>query len=364
MKILITGGGFSGITSSICKSLQSKENIEVTIVPLSLRILNLRWLFIVLIALESFLTYGIKFRKFFNRTWFSYYAKSLACDALVKKHTPDVVIQIGTNNLNFKREKENTVFSIFTDHVNLLSKKLPDYGFEIPEKQISHRWNRIEERILQSQDHIFVMSNKVRNSMIYDYGVDQNRIKTVGGGPNLDVDIERDGIEKKYTDKNILFVGLDAERKGLLDLVAAFDIVQKQFSDAKLHIVGVDGKSSDSVVYHGEVRGERLKELFFNSQIFCLPAYREPFGIVFLEALYSKCVCIGTNIEAMPEIIDHGKTGYLCEPKNVDEISKYISDLFSDSNRLKDMAEAGYKSAKKNWGWDQTIDEILSSLES
>ncbi len=364
MKILIIGGKFSGITSAIVKALKSKNQIDVTVAVPTLKALKFRWLLIAFIALESVFTYGTNFKRCFNRTWFWHFAQSLSCDALIKKHTPDAVIQMGANNMNFFWGKINTIFTIFTDHTNLLSKKLPDYGFDIPEKQVSQRWNRIEEHILKSQDYIFVMSKNAGNSIVFDYGVAPDKIKFVGAGPNINVDIERDGIEKNFSDKNILFVGLDAKRKGLPDLIAAFDKVQKQHPNAKLHIAGINGNSSNSIKYYGEIHGEELKNLFYRSQIFCLPTYREPFGIVFIEAMYSKCVCISTDIEAIPEIINHKKTGYLCSPKDIDAIAKNINELFSDPNKLREMAELGYQKAKKNWNWDKTIDQILFYFES
>jgi glycosyltransferase involved in cell wall biosynthesis len=107
------------------------------------------------------------------------------------------------------------------------------------------------------------------------------------------------------------------------------------------------------------LKGEPLKELFYDSQIFAMPSLREPFGIVFLEAMWSKAVCIGTSIEAIPEIIKDGETGYIVDPNDDGALAERISALFSHPEDLKDKAERGYAVAKSEWRWDLTAKKIL-----
>ena len=128
---------------------------------------------------------------------------------------------------NFHRKKtKNLRYAILTDHSNLLSKKIPDYGIDIPEQAVCGSWNKIERTILSEQDQIFVMGSFVKESMIKDYRIDPKHVAVIGGGPNLDVDAERDGIEKDFSQHNILFVGLEPERKGLPVLRQAFQTVR------------------------------------------------------------------------------------------------------------------------------------------
>jgi glycosyltransferase involved in cell wall biosynthesis len=198
--------------------------------------------------------------------------------------------------------------------------------------------------------------------MVRDYGVDPDKVAVVGAGANLDVDAERDGIDKDFSQQNILFVGLEPERKGLPILEQAFARVRERFPNARLHVAGVSGAGSPGVVYHGVVRGEPLKKLFYDAQVFALPSYREPFGIVFLEAMRAKTACIGTNLAAMPEIIEDGKTGCIVEPGNADMLAAKLIDLFDDPQRLKAMAENGYRAAQQRFGWDRAASIVTGCL--
>ena len=365
-KILaISTGSFSGTYTSLITALRNK-GCEVVEAKSSLRSLRLFPLYVIFMFVNALIIYKSNFRKFFHRTYTVYMVRSKANELLVNQHNDvDVVILAQANSLNFwKNKKRGKYYTIFTDHTNLLSKQLPDYGFESPESNVHASWNKTERDILSQQDHIFVMGSHVEHSMVDDYGIDANKITVVGAGPNLDVDIERDGIEKNYNRKQVLFVGLEAERKGLRVLEKAFDKVLEIYPDATLHIVGVDGISGDGKTYYGKLVNEPLKRLFYESQIFALPAYREPFGVVFLEAMFAKNVCIGTNIEAIPEIIDDGQSGYIIEPGDETMLANKIIDLFSDPNLLRKMAENGYHLAKTKWTWDKVAEKIVHNIQN
>lgn len=363
--LVISSWKFSGITASLTAAL-ARSGCEVLEGESNLKLLRFRFAYVIYIILNALLVYRTKYKKYLNRTYASFVAKSKSNANLVNTHSDvDAVLLIGANSLNFwGKKREGVLYGVFTDHTNMLSKKLPCHGYKIPEKGVYGRWNELEKHVLTQQDHVFVMGSHVKKSMVEDYGVDAAKVTVVGGGANLDLDIERDGVHKNYTGKNILFVGMDYERKGLNVLVKAFDRALRIFPDTKLHIVGAQGEDRDGIKYYGRLGGDALKSLFYKAQIFALPTYREPFGIVFLEAMFAKAVCIGTNIEAIPEIVLDGETGLLTEPGDVDGLAEKIVYLLSHTATLKRMAEAGYTVAKANWTWDIVAAKILGKIGS
>jgi glycosyltransferase involved in cell wall biosynthesis len=131
--------------------------------------------------------------------------------------------------------------------------------------------------------------------------------------------------------------------------------------DARLNVVGVEGSDGNGVKYHGRLYGDALKQLFYDSQIFALPSVREPFGFVFLEAMWSKAVCIGCNIEAMPEIIQDGETGFIIEPNNDRMLADRLIRLLDAPDSLRLMAENAYSAARQRWGWSRVARTILGT---
>jgi teichuronic acid biosynthesis glycosyltransferase TuaC len=64
--------------------------------------------------------------------------------------------------------------------------------------------------------------------------------------------------------------------------------------------------------------------------VFSMPSFEEPFGLVFLEAMAMKRPVIGVNNGGTPEVVEHGKAGLLSEPWNVEELSRNIVTLLRD----------------------------------
>lgn len=81
--------------------------------------------------------------------------------------------------------------------------------------------------------------------------------------------------------------------------------------------------------------------------IFVMPSYEENFGNVLLESLASGVATIGTNSGGTPEILDRGRTGYLCEPKDSGSLARAMKAMcdprlahdFGQKARAKAVAE-------------------------
>jgi glycosyltransferase involved in cell wall biosynthesis len=254
--------------------------------------------------------------------------------------------------------------ALVTDHFNFLSKALPAYSIEIPEKRAHPSWEGIERQAANSYDHVFVLGCHVREAALSRWSLDPKRITAIGAGPNHGIDIVRDRASKCFSSRRVLFVGRDAARKGLADAVAAFSRVRARFPEATLHVAGGAVVEQPGVVVHGDLSGDDLRQLFYDSQILVLTSYREPFGIALLEGMWSKCVCIGSTTGAMPEIIQDGVSGFLVEPGDVETMAARLELLLSEPLRLRQMAEDAYRSAASRWHWDRVVQRMLSKLRA
>ncbi len=362
-RILLVGGAFSGITSSVAAALRAR-GCEVIELRRSLRHSRLRPLYLLLMAAHALLLYRTQFRRYLHRTPTANWARRRATEAALARCPPvDAVLAMQVESSCWHPHKRPGVrYALLTDHVNLLSKQLPDYGFEIPEKRVSAAWNRTERAILSGQDYVFVMGAYVGECIAAQYGIPRERITVVRAGPNQDLDAGRDGVHKDFRQRNVLFVGLDAERKGLPMLAQAFARVREEFPDACLHVAGVEGESGAGIHYHGRVGGQRLKDLFYSAQVFVLPSYREPYGVAVVEGMWAKTACIGTRTGAMPEVIEHGASGYLIDPGDTDALGRHLIELFRDPALMERMAERGYLLARQGYGWDHVAAQITEAL--
>jgi len=364
-RILVLGGTFSGVTASLVAALERQGHVVACRRP-SLRPLGmLRMAHVLAMGTEAIADYGTTFFRYLRRTAAANRAYALAADRVINGlPAVDAVIQVGANHAPYwQLRRQGTLYTALTDHTNLLSKQLPDFGVRFHQSATKESWNDIERSNLLRHDHIFVMGSHVKRSMVVDYQVPADRVSVVGAGPNADVDIDRDGREKDYGGQQVLFVGLDPERKGLPALKAAFRKVRKAVPGSTLHIVGTKGADEANVIHHGEVRGARLRDLFYDAQLFVMPSLREPFGIAFIEAMWSRAVCIGPAIEAVPEIIEDGVTGRLVRPNDVDAIANSIIQLLGNPALLRTYADNAYERASRKWSWDRVATLITTELD-
>lgn len=102
----------------------------------------------------------------------------------------------------------------------------------------------------------------------------------------------------------------------------------------------------DKIEYVGTVFGERKMKLLANAKAFLAPiTWEEPFGIAIIDALASGTPVVAFRRGAFPEIIQHGKNGFLADTEA--EFKKYM--LRVDEIKPSDCRESveKYFSAQK-----------------
>ena len=78
-----------------------------------------------------------------------------------------------------------------------------------------------------------------------------------------------------------------------------------------------------------------------------LPSYSEHFGLVLIEAMYTGVAAVGTAAGGVPEIIDDGASGLLCEPGSANDLADKIKRLYDDQTMRESLAKAGQVRARE-----------------
>ncbi len=222
----------------------------------------------------------------------------------------------------------------------------------------------LEQESYSQIKHFFPISSYVRENLITHYKINPKQITVVGTG--------RGGIEPFTREKDyggpILFVAKErfADKGGFV-LLEGFKIAQKDNPSLKLVIVGRDEYrdligSIDNVNVTGYIPWEELQNLFNTAALLAMPALNEPWGLVYLEALACKTPILGLNRNALPEITNHGKYGFLVNESTPNSIAEAILSAFSDLERLKNMGEAGQKFCLETFTWEQVATKIANVM--
>lgn len=222
----------------------------------------------------------------------------------------------------------------------------------------------LETGLYRNAQHIFVGGDYVKPHLIQEYGVEPNRIVVAGGG--VHPDYLRDLPRQIPADlkNNLIFVGWDFGMKGGQDLLAAFAIVRRKRPEMTLTIVGPDSSQQvkqEGVIWKGQVRAkDELIALYRASDLFVMPSLRDSFGFVFLEAMTQGVPCIGTDLNAMPEIIQDDETGYIVPLRNPEALADAILRFYADPGNRQRMGQAAQRRVLAHYTWKKVVAAMQS----
>ena len=104
-------------------------------------------------------------------------------------------------------------------------------------------------------------------------------------------------------------------------------------------------KIKDSVYFLGN--STEVTKILCYSDLFLLPSQTESFGLAALEAMAARTPVISTNTGGLPEVNIHGKTGYLSDLEDVEDMAKNAISILKDDETLALFKENAYEHAKK-----------------
>lgn len=224
----------------------------------------------------------------------------------------------------------------------------------------------LEKDLYQHAAHIFVNAGYVRKSLERDYGVCGGCITVTGLGVD-DYFLENapEVIPSSFT-HNILFVGYDFGYKGGHDLLEAFKQAKKVIPDLTLTVVGPGPSQVPAAegvrVWGRQQEKSNLLSLYRDADLFVMPSLCDSFGFVFLEAMSQGVPCIGTDLNAMPEIIQHGETGYIVPLRSPEAIASAIMAYYRDPANRGRMGRAARDAVTARYTWRQVARLILDAM--
>lgn len=177
--------------------------------------------------------------------------------------------------------------------------------------------------------------------------------------------------EAERNEPTIISVGRLVHRKGQDRLVDALALIKKEIPNAQLIFVGegphrseldrliIEHGLEDSVQFVGRIPYKELPFFFSKGDLFAMPARSrllglevEGLGIVYLEASACGLAVIGGSSGGAPDAVIHGKTGYVVDGEDVEEIAARCIELLKDGALRKKMGEAGRAWVESEWSWE------------
>ena len=223
------------------------------------------------------------------------------------------------------------------------------------------RWTlKIADKLIAfCATHILVDSISQRDFLIREKVISEAKSRVIAEGSICGVDTERfipnpaerrdirERFSIRESDVVFLFLGRLTIDKGLLDLAQAFSRISNIHANTCLLIVGPDEENMKERVLdickdfseriHFETFTKRPEKFMAAADVFCLPSYREGFGMTVIEAGSVGLPSIGTRIYGISDAIDEKTTGFLFTPRDIDGLAEIMLKMVEEPGIRKQM---------------------------
>lgn len=174
------------------------------------------------------------------------------------------------------------------------------------------------------------------------------------------------GIQE--TEKVIVHISNFRKVKRIEDVIHTFYNIQQEI-DAKLILIGDGPECShiadlveslgieDHVLFLGKQK--RVEEILSIADLKLLMSQKESFGLVLLEAMACGVPCIGTNVGGIPEVIDHGETGYLVDLGDTQAAAQYAVNLLKDEDTYQSFVNKALEVVHNRFHSSTVVEEYI-----
>lgn len=188
-------------------------------------------------------------------------------------------------------------------------------------------------------------------------GFSRKKIRIVINGSVGSPRLKQDFAPAEVKHPAIVTVGGMHPRKGISDLLHAFSIVKQTSPEAHLYLLG-EGPCQEEY----EALAESLdiadsthflgfrddpREYLSAADIFVLASHSDPGPLVIAEARNAGCAIIATNVDGIPEMLDHGAAGLLVPPKDPASLAAAIEGMLADRAELEKYSEMAKKNVER-----------------
>lgn len=230
---------------------------------------------------------------------------------------------------------------------------------------------------IEQSDGVTAISNYLKQRTVREFEI-HNPIEVIYNFVNCDVyhrDPQAAEHRGKYAapeERILVHVSNFRPVKRLPDVIEVFDRVQKQMP-ARLLLMGDGPERSQAewlvqqkclrqkVDFMGKV--DRVYEKLSIADLMVMPSELESFGLAALEGMACEVPAIATAVGGVPEIIEHGRNGFLAPVGDVETMARHAIEILSDETRLREMGRVARWDARSRFCTSKIIPEYENFYE-
>jgi len=224
---------------------------------------------------------------------------------------------------------------------------------------------------IEQSDGVTAISNYLKQRTLQEFEI-RNPIEVIYNFVNCDTYSRLNNSPERraeFADKHeriLVHVSNFRPVKRICDVIEVFDRVQKKVP-SRLLLMG-DGpersraewlvnkkKLRQRVEFLGKV--DRVNEKLSIADLMLMPSELESFGLAALEAMACEVPAVATAVGGVPEVVEHGRTGFLAQVGDVEAMARYAIEILSDEKRLREMGQLARWEAQSRFCTSKIIPE-------
>jgi glycosyltransferase involved in cell wall biosynthesis len=236
-------------------------------------------------------------------------------------------------------------------------------------------------RALDACDRVVLYSRlMLPEIMLYHPKLDVSKVVYIHNAVNVrrfspEGEVSQRLMSLKDGRKCVLYVGRVNEKKGVGDLIRAFEIVSNRQRDCVLAVAGSGDRKyveglvkevsraglDDRVYFLGPVPNREMPALMRAADIIAY-ATREGEGIprALLEGMACGKPVVATEVAGIPEAVIDGVTGFVVKPRDVAALADRLSTLLVDDSLRREMGLKARRLIESEFNYDTVIPKIAS----
>ena len=233
-------------------------------------------------------------------------------------------------------------------------------------------YGKLDRLALRRFAGVVAVSPEVKQQLL-QAGVPAERVRMIRNGVSLDgltILAPEHRREQAGRSLRVGLVGRLAPEKGIDLFLRAVAEVREEFSGVQFVVAG-DGPERTGLAALQEQLGLAGAVQFLGQQsdmgafyqsldVLVSASRQEGLPVALLEGMASGLPVIATTVGAVPEVVQHGRTGILVTPESPGELAEAIRTLLRDAALRRSLGEAGVQRVAEEFSAQRMMQEYLA----
>lgn len=232
---------------------------------------------------------------------------------------------------------------------------------------------RVIYRLVNRHGTMVAVSQDLKRFMCEKVGVTEERVEVIYNGV---APAQTGTVEEAQTCKAELgvsgcspllgVVGSLYPVKGHRFLLEAMPEVLRRWPKAQLLVIGrgeLEGalkEQAEQLAIGANVHFLGMRQdvprLLSVLDVFVLPSLSEGLSLALLEAMASGTPVVATRVGGNPELIDHGRTGFLVQPEDAKDLAANLLNLLNDPAMMQQFGRQAAERVRQHFSMEQMVD--------